>query len=398
MIYFLFLPLYILETNKDILPDDIVSMFSSDTCNFGFITHLFAAEVKSLFSQDALSRRSTFRICPTSSQDQDAVATLSQDFHTRLNHLLRTLVHARPHFIRCICPNKTESSCEFNRDLVRQQVRSLQVLETLNLMSDGFPHRMRFNSFIMRYKAFNTESSHEMSVLEVCRSILKYLSQSSDKATLGKDWALGKKHVFLSEGMRQRLEQLRTLKRSESATLIQAVWRGHSVRKTLTSIDKKVQIQWSRSRSWPIEVNTKFERVNLDKDNLKHMSEQNNMKLIENTCLLFGLDFTKAPPLPPSRSYTVFGNSKITYPQTRIMKISFPGLFVNQIKDMIGFTTICYREWLCPTGEGRDCSSHRNISTQRSPGRGEKQSHHSSATSITGTSRMGTNHSDHHKN
>ena len=97
-------------------------------------------------------------------------------------------------------------------------------------------------------------------------------------------------------------------------------------------MDKKLQSQWSRSRTWPVEVNTAFERVNLDEDNFKHISDQNNIKLIEKTCSLFGLDFTKAPPLPPSRSYTVFGNRKITYPQTRIMKISFPGLFVNQIK------------------------------------------------------------------
>lgn len=28
--------------------------------------------------------------------------TLTQDFHTRLDGLLQTLVHCRPHFIRCV--------------------------------------------------------------------------------------------------------------------------------------------------------------------------------------------------------------------------------------------------------------------------------------------------------
>ena len=202
------------------MSDDLVMMFHKETCQFGFVTHLFGKELTTYYSKGAVPRGTMFRICPTSNTSLSSRTALTQDFHTRLDNLLKTLVHAKPHFIQCFRPNETESSCEFNRDLVRQQVRSLQVLETLNLMSDGFPHRMRFNSFIMRYKSLNTESSHEMSVLEVCRSILKYLSQSSDKATLVKDWALGKKHVFLSEGMRQRLEQLRTLKRSESATLI----------------------------------------------------------------------------------------------------------------------------------------------------------------------------------
>ena len=99
-----------------------------------------------------------------------------QDFHFRLDNLLRTLVHAKPHFIRCVRPNETESSSEFDRSLVSdsfesfdpvtslysdfsgtylhffisqviQQVRSLQVLETVNLMAGGFPHRY-FDFFV----------------------------------------------------------------------------------------------------------------------------------------------------------------------------------------------------------------------------------------------------------
>lgn len=33
----------------------------------------------------------------------------------------------------------------------------------------------------------------------------------------------------------------------------------------------------------------------------------------------------RPPPVPPSRSYTVTGNTKLGYPQTRIMKMPFPG-------------------------------------------------------------------------
>lgn len=32
----------------------------------------------------------------------------------------------------------------------------------------------------------------------------------------------------------------------------------------------------------------------------------------------------RPPPVPPSRPYTVTGNSKLGYPQTRIMKMNFP--------------------------------------------------------------------------
>merc|ERR550534_1358620 len=52
--------------------------------------------------------------------------------------------------------------------------------------------------------------------------------------------------------------------------------------------------------------------------------EKCDAKTIQHTCSLFGLDLERPPPLPPSRSYTVTGNSKLGYPQTRIMKSTFP--------------------------------------------------------------------------
>lgn len=65
------------------------------------------------------------------------MSTLTQDFHTRLDNLLRTLVHARPHFVRCICSNNQEAANTFDRGIVVRQIRSLQVLETVNLMAGG---------------------------------------------------------------------------------------------------------------------------------------------------------------------------------------------------------------------------------------------------------------------
>jgi len=67
----------------------------------------------------------------------EPVSTLTQDFHTRLDNLLRSLVHARPHFVRCIKANSTETPDKFDRAVVMRQIRSLQVLETVNLMAGG---------------------------------------------------------------------------------------------------------------------------------------------------------------------------------------------------------------------------------------------------------------------
>lgn len=67
----------------------------------------------------------------------EPVSTLTQDFHTRLDNLLRSLVHARPHFVRCIKANATETPDKFDRAVVMRQIRSLQALETVNLMAGG---------------------------------------------------------------------------------------------------------------------------------------------------------------------------------------------------------------------------------------------------------------------
>lgn len=50
-------------------------------------------------------------------------STLTQDFHTRLDNLLRTLVHARPHFVRCLRANSTETPMLFDRVTVARQVQ-----------------------------------------------------------------------------------------------------------------------------------------------------------------------------------------------------------------------------------------------------------------------------------
>ncbi|XP_037827654.1 rho GTPase-activating protein gacK-like, partial [Lucilia sericata] len=53
-------------------------------------------------------------------------------------------------------------------------------------------------------------------------------------------------------------------------------------------------------------------------------NEKCDTKIIQQTCSLFGLDLERPPPVPPSRNYTVTGNTKLCFPQNRIMKMNFP--------------------------------------------------------------------------
>lgn len=243
-----------LDTNRDVVPDDLVAVFYKHSCNFGFATHLFGSELKALYAQQQAPRGLSFRISPTSHSDllngDEPVSTLTQDFHTRLDNLLRTLVHARPHFVRCIRSNASEQAGRFERATVVRQIRSLQVLETVNLMASGFPHRMRFKQFNARYRMlapFRLLRRSEDKALEDCQLILQYAMDMDQPPVLDGSvtlaWAPGKRHVFISEGIRQHLEHLRHEIRNKSATRMQATWRGWWWRKKMAGSNLRQSYQ-----------------------------------------------------------------------------------------------------------------------------------------------------------
>lgn len=236
-----------LDTNRDVVSDDLVSVFYKHTCNFGFATHLFGSELKALYAVENVPRGLSFRIAPTSHTDllngDEPVSTLTQDFHTRLDNLLRTLVHARPHFVRCIRSNMAEVSEKFDRQTIVKQIRALQVLETVNLMASGFPHRMRFKLFTARYRMlapFRLLRRNDDKALDDCKLILHHALENTpiSDGQVSLAWAPGKRHIFLSEGIRQHLEKLRSDVRVRSAIIIQAVWRGCQLRKRLGPIKR----------------------------------------------------------------------------------------------------------------------------------------------------------------
>merc|ERR1719150_2142217 len=115
-------------------------------------------------------------------------------------------------------------------------------------MARGFPHRMRFKAFNGRYRMLarpmNILKRTDEKSVEDCELILDCYSQLAkeyfpESATEpnNKDWAHGRKHIFLSEGARQQLEYLRIHIRTKSATKIQSVFRGYLHRKRFSSMN-----------------------------------------------------------------------------------------------------------------------------------------------------------------
>ncbi|XP_022128945.2 unconventional myosin-IXAa isoform X1 [Pieris rapae] len=288
-----------LEANRDAVPDDLLAVFDTRACEFGFATHLFGAELKALSSAGGPAG-SAFRASPTAAGGASGGSTLTQDFHTRLDNLLRTLVHARPHFVRCLRANATETPVLFDRATVASQVRALQILETVQLMANGFPHRMRFRAFCGRYCGLGARGKETAtdSGEATCARVLRVATAAApppSHSPAAVRWAIGKRHVFLSEGMRQVLERMRRARRQAAARCIQTAWRRHRA----MSPDAPV-----RPRPAPIA-------------GTPPPDSKCDPALVKKTCSLFGLDLERPPPLPPSRAYTVSNGVKLGYPQQR---------------------------------------------------------------------------------
>lgn len=86
------------------------------------------------------------------------------------------------------------------------QVRALQILETAQLMASGYPHRMRFRAFSGRYRALwrrGAERESGAACAAVLRAVQAAAAPPAPASPAAVRWALGKRHVFLSEGMRQ---------------------------------------------------------------------------------------------------------------------------------------------------------------------------------------------------
>lgn len=150
-------------------------------------------------------------------------------------------------------------------------------------------------------------------ILDCYNQLAKEYFNEDETAFNNKDWAHGRKHIFLSEGARQQLEYLRVHIRNKSATKIQSLFRGYLARQRCRFSSRKViQLPVAstrkviannlnlmmhqqplssggqlRSRPKPISCTPPpFD----DGIQQQHSQDKCDFKTIQQTCSLFGLD------------------------------------------------------------------------------------------------------------
>lgn len=150
--------------------------------------------------------------------------------------LMATLNATTPHYVRCIKPNDTKESFEYNPQRAVQQLRACGVLETIRISAAGFPSQRTYGDFFQRYRGLcKFKEIDRNNYKETCRRILFNYIKDDDK------FKFGKTKVLFRAGQVAYLEKLRGDKQRDSCIIIQKAVRGFLCRKRYLKIKKSIR-------------------------------------------------------------------------------------------------------------------------------------------------------------
>merc|ERR1719325_277070 len=130
-----------LEKNKDPVNDTVVEIFKS-TSSVPLLVHLWLDHPGQ----------------PTSAPKEEGKKkkkgggkTVSSVYLVSLGELMTTLHNCEPHFVRCLVPNTHKKPGEVEPPLIMHQLTCNGVLEGIRICMRGFPNRMLYPDYKMRY-------------------------------------------------------------------------------------------------------------------------------------------------------------------------------------------------------------------------------------------------------
>ncbi|CAJ0950036.1 unnamed protein product [Ranitomeya imitator] len=172
------------------------------------------------------------------------------------NDLVQALMKCTPHYIRCIKPNETKKSHDWEDSRVKHQVEYLGLRENIRVRRAGYAYRRAFQKFLTRYAILTRETwpewggDQKKGVLHLLQSV----NMDSDQYQLGKSKVFIKapESLFLLEEMRER-------KYDSFARVIQKAWRKHTaVRKYIRMREEASSIVLNKKERRRNSINRNF--------------------------------------------------------------------------------------------------------------------------------------------
>merc|ERR1719330_580679 len=130
-----------LEKNKDPVNDSVVEVLKSSS-NVALLTHLW---------RDHPGQPTTTPKDEGKKKKKAGGKTVSSVYLVSLVELMTTLYSCEPHFVRCLVPNTHKKPGDVEPPLIMHQLTCNGVLEGIRICMRGFPNRMLYPDFKMRY-------------------------------------------------------------------------------------------------------------------------------------------------------------------------------------------------------------------------------------------------------
>ncbi|KYO31153.1 hypothetical protein Y1Q_0016497 [Alligator mississippiensis] len=243
-----------LNKNHDQLRSEVLDIFSQSRLKL----------VSKIF-QRAKNHHSQYRELGTKGKGlKHPASTLVSRFHQSLLDLTAKLGRSHAFFIRCITPNSKKLSNIFDVEYVTCQLRHSGILEAIHIRKEGYPIRIQFQPFLVRYGTLGGPTQSNLQERDDCIAVLSRVVGDASEL-----YQIGITKVFLKEKAKQLLERrwkqkqswaIVTLQRRlrglisrrrfqvlrQKVTVIQAHFRGHLARKRYKRL-KKMLVQFRRA-------------------------------------------------------------------------------------------------------------------------------------------------------
>ncbi|XP_074106345.1 myosin heavy chain isoform X10 [Cotesia typhae] len=235
-----------LEKNKDPLNDTVVDQFKKSSNKL--LIEIFADHPGQSGDggKDAKGGRG---------KKGGGFSTVSSSYKEQLNNLMTTLRATQPHFVRCIIPNEMKQAGVIDSHLVMHQLTCNGVLEGIRICRKGFPNRMMYPDFKLRYMILAPQAMTEETDPK------KAAQKCFDACGLDPDlYRIGHTKVFFRAGVLGQMEELRDERLSKIVSWMQAYMRGYLARKDFKKLqEQRLALQvvqrnlrrYLKLRTWP---------------------------------------------------------------------------------------------------------------------------------------------------
>ncbi|XP_011883417.1 PREDICTED: myosin heavy chain, muscle isoform X17 [Vollenhovia emeryi] len=237
-----------LEKNKDPLNDTVVDQFKKSTNKL--LVEIFADHPGQSGDAGGGGGGKGGR-----GKKGGGFSTVSSSYKEQLNNLMTTLRATQPHFVRCIIPNELKQPGVIDSHLVMHQLTCNGVLEGIRICRKGFPNRMVYPDFKLRYKILAPAAVDKAKEpKDAAAAILDSTGLDADT------YRLGHTKVFFRAGVLGQMEELRDERLSKIVSWMQAYIRGYLSRKDYKKLQEQrlalVVVQrnlrkYLQLRTWP---------------------------------------------------------------------------------------------------------------------------------------------------